>query len=252
MVSPMSRETEPQCRVALITGAARRVGRAIALRLADEGFDVCFTYNHSADEARQLTAAIESKGRRAMAIQADLTAPAPAVARISDAFPKTFDRLDALINNASIYERASLADASEETMRRLWAIHAESPVLLCQRFAPMLRQNRGGVVNMLDLLAETPSPAYLIHSASKAALWNLTLGLARELAPEVRVNGIAPGVVDWPADYPEDDRRKYLQRVPLQRPGTPEDVAEAIAYLLNPQCYMTGQILRLDGGRSIT
>ncbi|MDB5297834.1 MAG: pteridine reductase, partial [Phycisphaerales bacterium] len=162
---------------------------------------------------------------------------------------------------------ARLADTSPDLMRRLWAVHAESPLLLCQRFAPRLRAagrgevgdgeigaggGGGHVVNMVDLLAERPWPEYLAYCASKAALWNLTLGLARELAPDVTVNGIAPGVVEWPAGYPEAERVKYLKRVPLARAGTPGDVAEAVAYLVTGGRYVTGQILRLDGGRSIT
>jgi pteridine reductase len=105
---------------------------------------------------------------------------------------------------------------------------------------------------MVDLLAEKPWPEFLAYCASKAALANLTLGLAKELAPEVTVNGIAPGVVDWPDDYPEADRQKYLKRVPLGRAGTPEDVAHLVHYLATEGSYITGQIIRLDGGRSIT
>jgi pteridine reductase len=105
---------------------------------------------------------------------------------------------------------------------------------------------------MVDLLAERPWPKYLAYCASKAALWNLTLSLARELAPEVTVNGIAPGVVEWPDDYPQSEREKYLKRVPLQRPGTPRDVAETVLFLSTGGSYITGQIIRLDGGRSIT
>jgi len=116
----------------------------------------------------------------------------------------------------------------------------------------MLRATRGHVVNMVDLLAEKPWPEYLAYCASKAALMNLTLGLARELAPDVTVNGIAPGVVEWPDTYPEADRARYLKRVPLARAGTPQDVADAVAFLVTRGKYITGQILRLDGGRSIT
>jgi pteridine reductase len=134
----------------------------------------------------------------------------------------------------------------------MMAIHFESPLLLAQAFGPMLRASGGHIVNMVDLLAERPWPQYLAYSASKAALANLTLGLARELAPEVRVNGIAPGVVAWPEDYPDAARAKYLKRVPLARAGTPQEVAELVHFLCTAGTYLTGQILRLDGGRSIT
>jgi pteridine reductase len=116
----------------------------------------------------------------------------------------------------------------------------------------MLRKSRGHVINMVDLLAERPWPKYLAYCASKAGLWNLTLGLARALAPEVTVNGIAPGVVAWPDDYPEEEREKYLRRVPLAREGTPEDVAKLVHFLATEGSYINGQIIRLDGGRSIT
>jgi pteridine reductase len=169
-----------------------------------------------------------------VAIKADLSDPHAAVDAIDREVP------------------ARLGDTTLEATRKVWAVHVESPLLLCQRFADRLRRSRGHVVNMVDLLAERPWPEYLAYCASKAALWNLTLGLARELAPDVTVNGIAPGVVEWPADYPEADRQKYLRRVPLGRAGTPADVAAAVEFLVTGGQYMTGQILRLDGGRSIT
>jgi pteridine reductase len=132
------------------------------------------------------------------------------------------------------------------------AIHYESPLLLAQAFAPMLRASRGHILNMVDLLAERPWPQYMAYCASKAALLNLTLSLARELAPEVTVNGIAPGVVEWPPDFPEAEKQKYLKRVPLARAGTPQDVANLVHFLATGGSYITGQIIRLDGGRSIT
>ena len=239
-------------KVALVTGAAKRVGRAIALGLAEGGYDVAFTYLSSEEEARGVVREIEAWGRRGRMIRADLTRPAGAVEEISRVVSAEFGRLDVLVNNASLYEKADLREASGEILHRLNAIHVEAPLLLCQRFEPMLRAGRGHVVNMVDLLAERPWPAYLPYCASKAALWNLTLGLARALAPEVTVNGIAPGVVEWPDDYPEAEREKYLKRVPLGRAGTAEDVAGVVRFLVTGGTYVTGQIIRLDGGRSIT
>jgi pteridine reductase len=241
-----------EAKVALVTGAAKRVGRAIALGLADLGYDVAFTYLSSEEEARELSGQIESRGRRAVMIRADLTKPDVAAEEVHRIVGAEFGRLDVLVNNASLYLKADLHEATPQIVRRLNAIHVEAPLLLCQKFESMLRHARGHVVNMVDLLAERPWPAYLAYCASKAGLWNLTLGLARSLAPEVTVNGIAPGVVEWPDDYPEAEREKYLRRVPLGRAGTPEDVANVVRFLVTGGAYVTGQIIRLDGGRSVT
>ncbi len=239
-------------RVALVTGGARRVGRAIVERLAAAGFDVAFTYLQSAEAASQIEQSIRSAGRQALPIHADLFNPDESSAAIGAAFEHRFGRLDVLVNNASIYEPSSLQGTTIAQMRNFWAIHVEAPLLLCRRFEKYLRDSHGHVINMVDLLAERPWPEYLMYCTSKAALLNLTLGLAKELAPQVTVNGIAPGVVDWPADYPEEQRLKYLKRVPLGRAGTPMDVAETVYFLCTAGTYITGQIIGLDGGRSIT
>src|SRR5438045_7028181 len=236
-------------RVALVTGGAKRVGRAIVERLAAGGFDVAFTYLTSDAEAAELRGALEAAGANALAIKADLTHAQRAADTLSSAVAGRFSRLDVLVNSASLYEPAPLEQTDLTLARRMMAIHFESPLLLCQAFAPLLRRSRGHVVNMVDLMVERPWPQYLAYCASKAALWNLTLSLARTLAPEVTVNGIAPGVVEWPDDYPESEREKYLKRVPLARPGTPKDVAETIHFLCTAGSYVTGQIIRLDGRR---
>jgi pteridine reductase len=238
--------------VALVTGGAKRVGRAIALGLGRAGYDVAITYLHSAGEARSLVKELEGMGRRGIMIQADLTKPADATRQVRVAFEKTFHRLDVLVNNASVYEPSGLQETTIEQMDRFWAIHVQSPLLLAREFETMLRSARGHILNMIDLMAERPGPEFLSYAASKAGLASLTKGLARTLAPEVTVNGIAPGVVEWPVDYPQSEREKYLKRVPLARAGTPEDVAEAVLFLTRPGGYITGQIVRLDGGRSVT
>jgi pteridine reductase len=234
-------------KVALVTGGAKRVGRAIVERLASAGYRVAFTYLSSQREADELAGRID-----AIAVRADLTDPAAAVEQIVSTLTPLTRRLDVLVNSASLYEPSGLDRTDLAQMRRLMAIHYESPLLLARAFAPMLRASKGHIVNMLDLLAERPWPQYLAYSASKAALGSLTLGLARELAPDVTVNGIAPGVVEWPAGYPDVEKQRYLKRVPLQRAGTPQDVAELVHFLVTAGSYLTGQILRLDGGRSIT
>ena len=232
--------------MALVTGGAKRVGRAIVERLAQAGFDVAFTYLSSEREAKELADHVGG-----FAIRTDLTDPSSAIDAIRGPVER-FNRLDVLVNSASLYEPSALADTNLEQIRRLNTIHVEAPLLLCQSFAATLRRSRGHVINMVDLLAERPWPQYLAYCASKAALANLTRGLAREFAPDVTVNGIAPGVVEWPPGYPDAEKEKYLKRVPLQRPGTPQDVANLVHFLVTEGTYITGQIIRLDGGRSIT
>jgi pteridine reductase len=242
-------------KVALVTGGAKRVGRAIVLRLVRAGYDIAFTYLTGRSEADELVEIARFRGSlaiEAMAIAADFTDPHTAVGVIQKQFAKFSDRLDVLVNNASLYEPASLDHTDLQLMRKMMAVHYESPLLLCKAFAGLLRQNQGHVINMVDLLAERPWPKYMAYSASKAALMNLTQSLARELAPQVTVNAIAPGIVEWPADYPDEQKQAYLDRVPLGRAGEPSDVANLVAYLCGEGSYITGQIIRLDGGRSIS
>ena len=268
-------------KTALVTGAARRVGRAIALRLAEAGFDVVFTYHRSEADAQTVCGQIRAMGRQATAIEADLTRIPEGV----EAIVGRMERVDVLVNSASIYEpnlaestwhgipagddgeRSPMpqitaahgleARATEDRagptvlLRRMMAIHVETPLLLCRALAAKLRERHGHIINMLDILAERPWPKYSGYCASKAAMQSLTLSLARELAPEVTVNGISPGVVQWPDDFPEEDRKTYLARVPLGRAGDAHDVANLVHFLVTQGTYITGQIIRVDGGRSL-
>ncbi len=238
-------------KVALITGGAKRVGRAIAQTLASAGYDIVFTYRTSESAANELVASLRSMGRRSLAIQADLADPEPAADLIHREVRHTFGRLDILVNNASIYTPTPLQQVKLKELQRFMAIHAYAPLLLCQRFESMLRAGGGHVINMVDILAERPWPQYVGYCASKAALLNQTLSLARELAPQVTVNGIAPGIVEWPEDMPQAERDAYLNNIPLQRAGSPQDVARLVLYLITDGSYITGQIIRLDGGRSV-
>jgi len=230
-----------------VTGGAKRVGRAIVERLAAAGFAVAFTYNTSEADAESLQAACG-----AWPVHADLADPVGSCDRLEEVLALFAGQLNVLVNNAAEFEPGALDEVSLDRWRETQAVNVEAPLMLAQRFAPMLRATRGHIVNLVDLLAERPWPAYLGYCVSKAALTNLTLGLAQELAPEVTVNGIAPGVVDWPEGYPVADRERYLRRVPLGRAGTAADAAELVHYLVTAGSYITGQIIRLDGGRSIT
>ena len=236
-------------RTALITGGARRVGRAIAKRLGQAGFDILITYRSGGSDAGSLAAELRTLGVKCEAVQVDLEWT-DAVSRIVEWTKSMTPRLDLLVNNASLY----LPDKSAEHAtlhRRHQCVNVEVPLALSRELSTRLRASRGHVVNMLDLLATRPMPSYSIYSASKAALLNATLSLARELAPEATVNGISPGVVDWPDDMPLDDREKYLLKVPLRRAGTPEDVANLVHFLVTEGTYITGQNIGLDGGRSL-
>jgi len=233
-------------KIALVTGGAHRVGRAIAIALAQAGWDVAITYNQSRDEATDTVDALRQSGRRAVAIKADFTRPEKAVASVKTAIHKQLGKVQVLVNNASIY----LPDADPSDARRMWAVHVETPLLLCRALAGDLQAN-GRVINMLDAMALKPWPKFAAYCTTKAALWNLTLSLARELAPKTTVNGIAPGVVLWPPGFPAAEKKKYLSKVPLGRAGTPEDVARTVLFFCRDADYVTGQMLLLDGGRSL-
>lgn len=256
-------------KVALITGGAKRVGRAIALTFAQQGMHVAFTYQQSGSEAKTLIKQIEKLGRRALAIQVDLAMP-DCDETVFDAFTKSFNRCDALINNASVFDRTPIGDISLQAFEHNMAVNARAPMLLMQRFAPLLAdhakvdekreasvrgrtKNAGRIVNFIDIhVMGQPLRGYMAYNMSKAALMEATMTAALELAPKITVNAIAPGVVAWAESYTEEQRKKYMQRVPLARPGTPEDAAAAVLYLVRDAEYCTGQIIRLDGGRLYT
>ncbi|MFW6060343.1 MAG: SDR family oxidoreductase [Phycisphaeraceae bacterium] len=243
--------------MALVTGGARRVGRAVALRLAGAGYDVALTYRQSESEARQVVEQIEQQGRRALAIRVDLAEP-DADAQVHSALTARFDRLDALINNAAIFSPRRFGEIDVAEYDRFQAVNARAPLMLMQRFAPMLARHfderdpasTGRVVNFIDIhVLGEPFAGYAAYNASKAALLELTSTAAVELGPSITVNAIAPGVVAWASDLDAEYRQRYLARTPLGRAGTPEDAAEAVRWLVCDAHYCTGQIIRVDGGR---
>jgi pteridine reductase len=253
-------------KVALVTGGARRVGRAIALRLAEAGMDVAITYLHSDDAAGETIDSIRAIGRNAHAIRADLARP-DAAEQVFAAFAKHFDRLDALVNNASSFAPSAIGQITADDFERHMAVNARTPLMLIQKFAPMLAahaqvddaheppdrgptRDAGRVVNFIDIhVMGEPLKAHAAYNASKAALMEITMTAAMELAPKVTVNAVAPGVVAWAQTYTEAERRAYMRRVPLARPGTPDDAAAAVLFLVRDADYCTGQVIRLDGGR---
>jgi pteridine reductase len=251
---------ETERKTALVTGGAKRVGRAVALKLAEAGMDVAITFNTSEAEADQVVREIEALGRRGHAIKLDLTAP-EAAEELHELFIRRFGRLDALVNNASIFEATPIGSITRPAFERTMTINAVTPLLLIQKFAPMLAAGHvtddpgssGRVVNFIDIhVMGQPLKGWMAYNCSKAALMETTMTAAMELAPQITVNAIAPGVVAWAESYTPEQRRQYLRRVPLARPGTPDDAAAAALYLVRDAHYCTGQIIRLDGGRLLT
>jgi pteridine reductase len=243
-------QREPANPVALITGGAKRVGAAIARRLHEAGFDLALHYRSSVDEARALQAELESlRPGSILILQADL-ADLPATQALVPAVIARFGRLDALVNNASSFYPTPLGDISLDQFDDLIATNARAPLFLAQAATPHLRASNGAIVNLVDIYADRPIPRYLPYCMAKAALVALTYGLARELGPEVRVNAIAPGNIIW-SDNPEkaDTPEMILQRTALQRQGSPDDLAGAALFLIRDAGYVTGQVLRVDGGR---
>jgi pteridine reductase len=241
-------------KAALVTGAARRVGRAVALELARAGLDIAFTYRSSSQEVLDLVREVEALGRRALAVRADLEdagAPDAIFDEVSRAFPKLY----ALVNNASFFEATPLAKLTLQDFERNLAVNARAPLFLMQRFAPLLASHErpGRIVSFVDIhVLGQPLKGYVAYNVSKAALLEATMTLAMELAPRVTVNAVAPGVVEWPESYSAKEKESYLKRVPLGRPGTPGDAARAVLFLVRDADYTTGQVLRLDGGRLLT
>lgn len=244
--------------IALVTGAARRVGREIALELARAGCDIVIHHHASEAEARGVRAEIHSLGRRGVCWRLDLS-DLSGVERAAADLAGRLPRLDVLVHNASIYAPTPLTSLNAETLSRFHAVNAGSPALLSAAFSAHLSRSTldggGAIVAMLDIHAMgLPRREFAPYAMSKASLHELVRSLARDLAPRVRVNGVAPGVVAWPDEGYESDRaaqEAYLARVPLARPGRPGDAAEAVRWLALEARYVTGQVIRVDGGRSL-
>ncbi len=238
--------------LALITGGARRVGRAICLTLAQADYDICLTYRTSKADAEQTAAECRSFGVNVTIEQLDLN-DLDAVAAFARKFSQSHDRLDVLVHNASLYERTLWGQIDAEHAAAHLRINALAPLMLTQGLDQPLHRARGVVVAMCDV--QTLGRArkrFAAYSMSKAAIAEMVGTLAREMAPQVRVVGIAPGVVAWPENVDPEEVASYEGRIPLQRPGTPEDVAGLVLYLAQRGTYITGEIIRLDGGRSLT
>lgn len=247
--------------IALVTGGAKRVGRAIALTLARAGCDVMITYNRSRMEAEETAG--EIRGLRVGGIvpkvelvELDLS-DLSAVERVGEGLAASQSRLDILVHNASVYGARALGQVDAEHLLEMYRVNAGAPLILSKHLSPLLVRSAlpggGAIVAMCDMhVLGRPRKELSAYAMSKAALVEMVRTLARELAPRVRVNGVAPGVVAFPESGHESDpemQRAYLSRVPLGRSGTPEEAAEVVRWLAMDATYVTGEVVRVDGGR---
>jgi pteridine reductase len=235
-------------KVALVTGAAKRLGRAIALHLARDGADVVVHFHRSTPEAQEVVAQITNLGRRAICLPADLAKKSDIDKLFANA-NKEFGRLDILVNNASNFLHADFASITEEIWDAALDVNLKAPFFCSQAAAPLLKINNGVIINLSDVAGFLGWTGYIPHSVSKVGVSMLTRVLAKVLAPEIRVNAIAPGTITMPGD-PPDLTADFIKRAPLQRTGTTEDVTSAISFLINSP-FITGEVLVLDGGRTL-
>jgi len=242
-----------QGKVVLITGGAKRVGAATCRRLHAAGANIMLHYRASAGEARLLQAELNHQRKDSVAlIQADLLDVAK-LPSLVDQTVQRFGKLDALINNASSFFQTPVGEITPAAWEDLIGTNLRAPLFLAQAAAPALKKAQGAIVNITDIHAERPLKNYVVYSVAKSGLVGLTRSLARELAPEVRVNAVAPGPILWPDDesFDELSRQRIISHTPLKREGTPEDIAKAVHFLLDEATYVTGETINVDGGRHV-
>lgn len=235
--------------VALVTGGAVRIGRAITLGLAEAGYDVVVNYHSSEAPARELEVLLRERGRQALLVQGDVSDPAD-VRRMGDALRDRFGRLDVLVNSASNFLSTSLLDIESDEWDRVLGVNLKGPHLTVREFAPLLDEAEGAVVNIADHMGLEPWVRYAHHSVSKAGVVHLTRIQALALAPRVRVNAIAPGLVLAPEGMDEVQIGAEIEATPLGRSGTPDDVVSTVLFLVRSP-YITGQVIVVDGGRTL-
>jgi len=236
-------------RVALVTGAAKRLGRAVAMRLAQEGADVAIHYGKSRGEAKEVVEEITKLGRRSAAFSAELTDVGAIRELIADVVAH-FGRLDILVNSAANFLQTKFAETSESSWDASLDTNLKAPFFCSQAAAPHLaRSGRGVIINFSDIGGMIGWREFLPHSISKTGVIMLTRVLAKQLAPTVRVNALAPGTITMPGDPPEW-QEDFIKRAPLQRSGRPDEIADAVMYLIMAE-FITGHVLVIDGGRSL-
>jgi pteridine reductase len=239
--------------VILVTGAARRVGAEIARTLHAAGASVALHYRASRKEAEHLATELNAvRAGSAVALYADLGGDEASRMLVAAAID-SFGRLDGVVNNASEFFCSPIGSVDETMWQDLMASNLKGPLFLAQAAAPHLAKQNGAIVNITDIHAERPLKGYAVYSSAKAGLAGLTRALALDLAPQVRVNAVAPGAIIWPEDdsFSQAERDTIIARTPLQRAGTPSDIARTVKFLLFDAPFITGQIIDVDGGRSI-
>lgn len=243
-------------RVCLLTGASKRLGACTARKFHDEGFSVIVHYNSSQAEAEELIAALNAvREGSAFCLQADLTDNAQ-VESLARSALNCYRRVDVLVNNASAFYPTPLAECDHEQWDDLFDSNLRAAFFLTQRLAPELQLRAGSVVNMTDTHADSPLKGFPIYSMAKAGVKAMTKSLAKELAPNIRVNGVSPGAILWPPSLEDDSkseviaaREKMLSTIPLRSLGDPQNIADTVFFLANDASYVTGQTVRVDGGR---
>jgi pteridine reductase len=242
-----------QGKTVLITGGAKRVGAAICRRLHAAGANLMLHYRRSAGEARLLQVELNHLRPGSVAlIQADLLDIAKLPSLVEQTLA-TFGRLDGLVNNASSFFPTPVGDITLLHWNDLVGTNLKAPLFLSQAAAPALKKAQGAIVNITDIHAERPLRNYVVYSVAKSGLSGLTRALARDLAPEIRVNAVAPGPILWPEDdaFDELSRQRIISHTPLKREGAPDDIAKAVYYLMAEATYVTGETLNVDGGRHV-
>lgn len=249
----MSERTMPDLsgKVAIVTGAGKRVGAAIAVALGQAGASVVVHYHLSAQGAAETVAAIEKAGGKAAAVCGDLRLEAD-VRKVVATARERFGRLDLLVSSAADFEQVPFAEMGLDAWEQMLRLNLTAPFLCAREALPLLRQSEGQIIHVADIAGLQAWPGYAHYCTSKAGLIMLTKCLAVELAgDDIRVNAVAPGAVLFPDDYPDEDQRRVIARIPLARQGEADDVARTVLFLATGPTFITGQVIAIDGGRSV-
>jgi pteridine reductase len=238
-------------RFALITGGARRIGAEISRALHGQGYSIIVHYRNSIKDAQMLIDSFnEQRKGSAWGVKADL-ASVEQIEQLAQEVGERCGGLDVLVNNASSFYPTPISTVEEAQWDKLMASNLKAPFFLSQATRDLLASRNGCIINLVDIYAQRALPNYLVYSAAKSGLQALTKGLAKELAPDIRVNGVAPGIILWPEENDAERNEGILQGIPLKKKGEPSDIAKTVLFLVKDAPYITGQIIAVDGGKSL-